>query len=120
MLPRDLRFASGLVLFAYITAHLSNHAMGLVSLDAAETGLRLSTAMWHSLPGTILLYSAVALHFFLALRSIYERRTFRLPPLELLRIALGFWMPVLLLGACPSIEGILLAKDERVGFHLAA
>jgi hypothetical protein len=24
------------------------------------------------------------------------------------------------LGACPSIEGILLAKDERVGFHLAA
>jgi adenylate cyclase len=98
MLPRDLRFASGLVLFAYITAHLSNHAMGLVSLDAAETGLRLSTAMWHSLPGTILLYSAVALHFFLALRSIYERRTFRLPPLELLRTALGFWMPVLLLG----------------------
>jgi putative DNA primase/helicase len=24
------------------------------------------------------------------------------------------------LGACPSIEGILLAKDERVGFHRAA
>jgi hypothetical protein len=24
------------------------------------------------------------------------------------------------LGVCPSIEGILLAKDERVGFHLAA
>jgi hypothetical protein len=22
------------------------------------------------------------------------------------------------LGACPSIERILLAKDERVGFHL--
>jgi adenylate cyclase len=38
------------------------------------------------------------LHFALALRSIYERRTFRLPPLELLRIALGFWMPLLLLG----------------------
>jgi adenylate cyclase len=98
ILPRDLRFASGLVLFAYITAHLSNHALGLISLDAAETGLRLSTAMWHSLPGTLLLYSATALHFVHALHSIYERRTFRLPPLELLRIALGFWMPVLLLG----------------------
>ena len=24
------------------------------------------------------------------------------------------------LGACPSIRRILLAKDERVGFHLAA
>jgi adenylate cyclase len=98
ILPRDLRFASGLVLFAYITAHLSNHALGLISLDAAEAGLRLSTAMWHSLPGTLLLYSTAALHFVLALRSIYERRTFRLPPLELLRIGLGFWMPVLLLG----------------------
>jgi adenylate cyclase len=42
--------------------------------------------------------TSAALHFILALRSIYERRTFRLPPLELLRIALGFWMPVLLLG----------------------
>jgi adenylate cyclase len=98
IVPRDLRFASGLVLFAYITTHLSNHGLGLISLDAAETGLWLLTAMWHSLPGTLLLYSAAGLHFTLALRSIYERRTFRLPPLELLRIALGFWMPVLLLG----------------------
>jgi adenylate cyclase len=97
-IPRDLRFASGLVLFAYITTHLSNHGLGLISLDAAETGLWLLTAMWHSLPGTLLLYSAAGLHFVLAIRSIYERRTFRLPPLELLRIALGFWMPVLLLG----------------------
>jgi adenylate cyclase len=98
VLPRDLRFASGLVLFAYITAHLSNHALGLISLDAAEAGLRLSTAMWHSPPGTLLLYCTAALHFVLALRSIYQRRTFRIPPLELLRIGLGFWMPVLLLG----------------------
>ena len=28
--------------------------------------------------------------------------------------------PPRLLGACPGIERILLAKDERVGFHLAA
>jgi adenylate cyclase len=98
ILPRDLRFASGMVLFAYITMHLSNHALGLISLDTAEIGLRLLTSVWHSLPGTLLLYSAAGLHFALALRSIYERRTFRLPPLELLRIALGFWMPLLLLG----------------------
>jgi adenylate cyclase len=98
ILARDLRFASGLVLFAYITTHLSNHALGLISLDTAEIGLRLLTAVWHSPPGTLLLYSAGGLHFALALRSIYERRTFRLPPTELLRIVLGFWMPLLLLG----------------------
>ena len=33
---RDLRLASGLVLFAYIALHLANHALGLVSIAAAE------------------------------------------------------------------------------------
>jgi len=31
--------------------------------------------------------------------------------------AIGWEQPAVL-GACPSIERILLAKDERVGFHL--
>ena len=37
-------------------------------------------------------------HVALAIVSVYERRTFRLPPLELLRIALGLWLPVMLIG----------------------
>jgi len=40
-------------------------------------------------PGTALLYGAFAIHSVLALWSVYRRRTFRLPPLELLRIALA-------------------------------
>ena len=42
------------------------------------------------------------LHFMMALWAVYERRTFRLPPLELLRIALGFTMPILLIGHAAS------------------
>ena len=38
---RSLRLASGLVLFTYITAHLVNHALGLVSLKTAEAGARI-------------------------------------------------------------------------------
>jgi adenylate cyclase len=95
---RNLRLASGLILFAYITCHLANHALGLISLDVAESGLRGAVAVWHSLPGTVLLYGAFAIHFLLALWAVYERRTFRLPPVELLRIALGFSLPVLLIG----------------------
>ena len=90
--------ASGLVLFSYISAHLVNHALGLVSLAAAEKGLEYATEVWYSLPGTILLYGAALVHFLLALWSIYERRTFRLPPAELLRIALGFSLPIILIG----------------------
>src|SRR5262249_30774140 len=95
---RSLRLASGLVLFTYITAHLINHALGLISLDTAEAGLEFAIEVWSSLPGTLLLYGAFAIHFVLALWSVYERRTFRLPPLELLRIVLGFTLPILLIG----------------------
>ena len=36
LLRRNLRMASGLILFVYIGSHLLNHALGLVSLQAAE------------------------------------------------------------------------------------
>jgi len=97
-LRRTLRMASGLILFTYVGAHLLNHALGLISLGAAEAAMEYAVAVWYGLPGTILLYGAFATHFMMALIAVYERRTFRLPPLELLRIVLGFTMPILLIG----------------------
>ncbi len=99
---RNLRMVSGLVLFTYIGTHLLNHALGLISLDAAEAGMTIAVEVWYSLPGTILLYGAFVIHFMMALVAVYERRTFRLPPLELLRIVLGFTMPILLIGHAAS------------------
>jgi len=95
---RDLRLGSGLVLFAYITTHLANHALGLVSVAAAERALEVAVAVWHSLPGTLLLYGAVAVHVALAFNALYRRRTLRMPPLDALRIMLGFGIPLLLIG----------------------
>jgi hypothetical protein len=95
---RTLRMTSGLILFIYIGAHLTNHALGLISLDTAERGMEIAVEVWYSVPGTLLLYGAAATHFVLALWAVYERRTFRLPPLELLRIALGFTLPIILIG----------------------
>jgi adenylate cyclase len=102
LIRRNLRMASGLILFVYIAAHLINHALGLISLDTAEAGMSIATEVWGSLTGTALLYGAFALHFMMALFAVYERRTFRLPPLELLRIVLGFTMPILLIGHAAS------------------
>ena len=48
--------ASGLILFFYITAHLVNHALGLVSLETAEAGMSIAVEVWYSLPGTAMLY----------------------------------------------------------------
>lgn len=112
---RDLRLTSGLVLFAYVTLHLIDHALGLVSLDAAEAGLRVTVALWHSAPGSLLLYGAAATHIALAFVAVYERRTLRMPPLQALRIALGLWMPVVLLthftGTRIAFERYGLASD---------
>jgi len=77
---RDLRLASGLVLFAYVASHLANHALGLFSLAAAERGLALAVTVWHSLPGTVLLYGAAGAHVTLAFAALYRRRTLRMPP----------------------------------------
>ena len=95
---RDIRLASGLVLFAYVTSHLVNHALGLISIDAAERGLALGVRVWQSVPGTVLLYGAAATHLTLAFVAIYRRRTLRMPPADLLRILLGLGIPLLLIG----------------------
>ncbi len=95
---RDLRLGSGLLLFGYIATHLANHALGLISVAAGEAALGYAVLVWHSLPGTILLYGAAAVHVSLAFDAIYQRRTLRMPPLEVLRIALGLGIPILLIG----------------------
>src|SRR4029078_12532599 len=80
-LRRNLRMVSGLILFTYIGTHLLNHALGLISLDTAEAGMEIAGAVWDSRARTILLYGAFIIPFMLALIAVYERRTFRLPPL---------------------------------------
>src|ERR1700730_5991725 len=94
----DIRLASGLVLFGYVTSHLVNHALGLISIDIAERGLALGVRVWQSVPGTVLLYGAAATHLTLAFVAIYRRRTLRMPPADLLRILLGLGIPLLLIG----------------------
>jgi adenylate cyclase len=94
---QHLRLGSGLILFAYVTAHFTNHALGLISVTVAERGLRVAVAVWHSLPGTVLLYGAAGIHITLAFVALFEHRTLRMPPMELLRIALGFGIPTLLI-----------------------
>ena len=118
---RNLRMGSGLVLFTYITAHFVNHALGLISLSTAEEGLGYAEYVWDSLPGTVVLYGAAAVHFMLALWAIYERRTFRLPPAELLRRPFTDGPDHLigeLLGSDEGDPDIGLAFHHRMGHSL--
>lgn len=99
---RPLRLASGLVMLVYLTLHLVSHALGLVSLAAAEAMLEFTVRLWHGLVGTALLYGAFALHFALALRTIFQRRHWKLPAIEWVRLWSGFGLPLLLIGHAVS------------------
>src|SRR5262249_60763514 len=84
---RRLRLLSGIVMFVYIAIHLLNHALGIFSLAVAETGLRFEMVFWRTPIMTVLLYGAVAVHFFLALWTPYTRLSWRLPWVAVIRLA---------------------------------
>jgi adenylate cyclase len=94
---RQLRLLSGLTLLSYMTLHMANHALALVSLDLAESALAVGVAVLHSPPGSLVLYGAVAIHFSLALLAVYDKQSLRMPLIEVVRIAAGFTIPVLLI-----------------------
>jgi adenylate cyclase len=91
------QLTSGLVLLTYLFLHLVNHALGIWSLDLAGRGLILAIRLWHSWPGTLLLYGAASLHFSLALPTIYGRRDWTLTPTEWVRLWAGLSLPLLLI-----------------------
>jgi adenylate cyclase len=94
---RRLQLGSGVVLLIYLFLHLINHALGIWSLELAGRGLALALWLWRSTPGTIALYGAAALHFALAVRTIYGRRHWTLPLAEWVRLWAGLSLPLLLI-----------------------
>lgn len=94
---RRLQLGSGVVLLVYLFLHLLNHALGIWSLELAGRGLVVALRLWRSAPGTIALYGAAALHFALAIRTIYARRHWSLPLAEWVRLWAGLSLPLLLI-----------------------
>lgn len=94
---RRARSLSGAVLFAFILTHLVNHALMLVSLDAAETGQEWFFALWRHGVGAAVLYGAFLTHIGVNLIGLYRRQNWRLPAWQFAQIALGLLIPVLLI-----------------------
>jgi adenylate cyclase len=112
-MTRRLRLWSGLVLFVYVGTHLMNHALGVISIEAAEAGRLVFLALWRNLLGTLLLYGALVTHIVLVLLALYRARHLRLPRWEMLRLGLGLAMPFMLI---PHIFGTRILH-EISGFH---
>jgi adenylate cyclase len=72
---RPLRLWCGLILFAYLFTHFSNHALGLVSLRVMEAGRLWFLALWRNPIGETALFGALLAHWLLGLWLLYRRRT---------------------------------------------
>ena len=92
-----LRFASALVILAFVLCHLINHALALVSLDAAIAAHAILMAPWEGTAGTLLLAAAGLTHYANALWAIYRRRSLRMPAAEAWQLGLGLAIPLLMM-----------------------
>lgn len=90
------RIVSGLVLYTYVLLHFINIGLGLVGPDAADAMQTARQAITRSLPGTLVLYGALAVHAALALGKLARLGHGRLRPEHWLQILLGLTIPLLL------------------------
>ena len=77
--PVRLRLWTGLVLFLFAATHLTNHALGLVSLAAMEAGRAVFVGFWRTPPAEIVLLLSLLLHAGLAFWRLWQRRSLRMP-----------------------------------------
>jgi adenylate cyclase len=103
-----LRLWSAYVLLVYVTTHLLNHSLGLISLRILEAGRSWFVYVWASFPGQVALYGALTVHFSLALYAIVRRRTLHLSPWEWTQLVLGMSIVPL---ASLHVTGTRIAKD---------
>jgi adenylate cyclase len=112
---RQVRLASGVVLFAYLVSHFINHALGNISLEALSAGVYWHLLFWQFLPVTILFYTACVVHTALGIWALYERRQFRWKAIEPLQLVLGLSVPMLIIGHVIGIRlGQTLFGHERL------
>jgi len=102
---RRVRLATGLILFGYVTLHILNLALGLVGLELMTAVGTLWGRIWGTPPGLLLLYGSLLVHLGLALQSLYLRRRLRMPPAEMVQLALGLSIPPLLAIHAISVRG---------------
>jgi adenylate cyclase len=88
-----LRLVTGCWLLFYAATHLSNHALRLVSVAAAESGRTNFLAFWRVPAIELSLAMALLIHVALGLWKLWQRRTPRMRPVEALQLGLGLVIP---------------------------
>ena len=117
-MERGLRLGSGLVVAAYVTLHLANHALGLISIAAMERVREGMQALWGMPAMLALLYGSFAVHFALALGALYRRSTLRMPAWEMAQLVLGLLVVPLIAAHATGTRGARELLGVEVDYPL--
>lgn len=112
-----IRSATGLIIGLFATMHLANHALGLISMEAQETARPWIMAVWHILPGQVLLYGSLITHAALGLHVLWHRRNLRMPPWQIVQLLMGIAIPYLLLVHITNTRVTLLLTGHAITYE---
>jgi adenylate cyclase len=113
LILRRVRLASGLILLLFVAGHLSNLALGLVSVDAMERWRGVLLMPWQTGFGQGLLLAAAIVHAGLGLASLSSRRSLAMSRTDWVQLLLGLATPPLLVN---HVVGLQVTSDLAARF----
>lgn len=117
LIIRTARICSGLVLLGFVTTHLLNLSLGVLAIEAMNAAHPFLTGLWSGpLMGPVLL-SALVVHFFLGLWSIYRRPTLRTNLQDIVQMISGLLVVPLM---ATHVVGVSSLKINGVHFDYTA
>ena len=106
----------------FVVTHLTNHILGLISLEAMEAGRHYFLLLWRNPVGTVVFIGSITVHMAFALHALYTRRRLKMRFGEAAQLILGFAAPILLvshvLGTRAAVE--LYGTDDTYAYVLLA
>lgn len=107
---------SGLVIAFFLVLHLLTAALGLISLSTMDAMGAVLYQFWSFPVFLVLLYASFLVHIILGLVALFSHRTWRMPAWNLLQIALGLVLPVLLFAHAAGTRGTAQFLDVTISY----
>ncbi len=107
-MAKRLRIITGLILFAFLTMHLTNVALGLSSVALMEQARPWLLDIWANIVVGPVLLAALLIHMGLGLAAIYRRNTFNMTRNDIVQIVSSLILVPLMI---PHVMGTAVAKE---------
>lgn len=113
VIARTARIVTGLILLAFVSTHLLNASLGIISLEAMDQARPYLTEFWSVPPLGPILALSLLVHFALGLWSVYQRPTLYVNAQDAVQIATALLVVPLM---ATHVIGIMMVSNA--GFDL--